>query len=91
MATSLMVTLSNGVVGPVPGPNGMVEEHVKIVPSSTVDADIGVYTAVFCKPDRVEVGGNLEYSISGNVVTFKATANIDDSNLINARIIGYVV
>lgn len=90
MAENLAVALANGVHGPVPGPNGMVEEHVILTPTTVSDGDTGVYTAVFCKPDRVEVGGNLEYSISGQVVTFKATAAIDDANLIAARIIGYV-
>lgn len=89
MATSLTAALANGVTGPLPGPNGMCEEHVVITPSSTVDGDVGTHICKFITPDRVEVGGNLEYSISGQTITFKATANIDDSNLIAARIIGY--
>lgn len=89
MAVSLTVTLANGVSGPSPDQNGMLAEDVVIAPSGTVDGDTGTYTAQFVKPDRVIVGGNLEYSISGQAVTFKATANIDDSNSIAARIIGY--
>lgn len=90
MAENLAVALANGVVGPSPAENGMVSEAVILTPTSVSDGDTGVYTAQFLKPDRVEVGGNLEYSISGQVVTFKATAAIDDNNLIAAKIIGYV-
>lgn len=90
MAETMTVALANGVIGPSPAENGMVSESVIITPATTIDADTGVYTCQFLKPDRVEVGGNLEYSIVGQVVTFKATAAIDDANLIAARIIGYV-
>lgn len=89
MAVTLTCTLANGFTGPVPADNGMVAEEITISPSSTVDADTGTYVAQFVKPDRVIVGGNLEYSISGQTITFKATANIDDANVISARIIGY--
>lgn len=90
MAVSMTAALATGFVGPVGADNGMVAEEIVITPSSTVDADTCVYTAQFCKPDHVSVGGNLEYSISGQVITFKATANIDDGNLITARITGWV-
>lgn len=90
MAVTLTVALATGVVGPSPAENGMVAEDVVITPSSTVDGDTGTHVCKFLKPDRVLVGGNLEYSISGQTVTFKATAAIDDANLIAARIIGYV-
>lgn len=91
MAVSLTCALADGVVGPSPtDQNGMVSEDIVITPLSTVDGDTGTYTAQFLVPNRVLVGGNLEYSISGNVVTFKATAAIDDNNFIAARIIGYV-
>jgi hypothetical protein len=91
MAVTLTAALATGVVGPSPSDNGMVSEPIIITPNATVDGDTGTYVAKFLKPDRVEVGGNLEYSISGNTVTFKATANIDDSSLIAARVIGYVL
>ena len=91
MAVNMTVALANGVTGPSPGPNGMVEEQVVITPSTTSDGDTGTHVTKFCTPDRVEVGGNLEYSISGQTVTFKATAAIDDANLIAARIIGYAL
>lgn len=90
MAETMTVALADGVVGPSPDQNGMCAEDVIITPSTTSDGDTGVYTTKFLVPNRVLVGGNLEYSISGNIVTFKATAAIDDSNLIAARIIGYV-
>lgn len=90
MAVSITTALADGFVGPVPADNGMCAEEIILTPSGTVDADTGTYTAQFVVPNRVIVGGNLEYSISGNVVTFKATAAIDDSYLIAARIIGYV-
>jgi len=90
MATTLTVTLANGVVGPSPEQNGMVKESVVITPNGTADGDVSAaYTPQFLKPDRVLVGGNLEYSIANGAVTFKATAAIDDNNLINADIIGY--
>lgn len=89
MAVTLTCSLASGVVGPSPDENGMLSESIVISPSSTADADTGVYTCKFVVPNRVIVGGNLEYSISGQVVTFKATAAIDDSNSIAARIIGY--
>lgn len=90
MAVTLTCALATGVVGPSPDDNGMVSESIVITPSSTIDADTGTHVCKFLKPDRVLVGGNLEYSISGQTVTFKATAAIDDANLISARIIGYV-
>ena len=89
MPVTLTTALANGVTGPLPGPNGMCEEHIVITPSSTADGDTGTRVCEFVTPDRVEVGGNLEYSISGQTVTFKATAAIDDANFIAARIIGY--
>lgn len=89
MATTLTCALADGVVGPSPDENGMVSESIVITPSSTSDGDVGTYLCKFVRPNRVIVGGNLEYSISGQTVTFKATAAIDDSNLIAARIIGY--
>lgn len=91
MAVTLTAALATGVVGPSPAENGMVSESIILTPSSTADGDTGTYVTKFCTPDRVEVGGNLEYSISGQTVTFKATAAIDDSNLIAARILGYAL
>lgn len=91
MAASLTCTIADGFTGPVPADNGMVAEEITIAPLGTLDGDTGTYTCQFVVPNRVIVGGNLEYSISGNVVTFKATANIDDNTLIAARILGYVV
>lgn len=89
MGVTLTTALANGVTGPSPAENGMVSESIIVTPSSTLDGDTGTRVCAFVVPDRVEVGGNLEYSISGQTVTFKATANIDDANLIAARIIGY--
>lgn len=89
MAVSISVALANGITGPLPGPNGMVEEHVVLSPASTVDGDTGTWDALFCTPNRVEVGGGLEYSISGKTITFKATAAMDDNTKVAARIIGY--
>lgn len=90
MATSLTCALATGFVGPGPADNGMVAEEITITPSSTVDGDTGTYTAQFLAPDRVIVGGPLEYSISGNVITFKTTAAMDDGTSVAARILGYV-
>lgn len=90
MAVTLTCALADGVLGPSPASNGMCAEEIVISPSTTIDGDTGTHTCKFVSPNRVEAGGNLEYSISGQVVTFKATAAIDDANLISARIIGYV-
>jgi len=91
MATTLTVTLADGVIGPSPDQNGMVAEDVIVTPNATADGDVSAaYTPSFLNPDRVVVGGNLEYSIAGGAVTFKATAAIDDGTLMAARIIGYV-
>lgn len=90
MPATLTCALATGVVGPSPAENGMVSEDITIVPSGTTDNDTGVYTCKFLKPDRVIVGGPLEYSISGKIITFTTTAAMDDSTVASARILGYV-
>lgn len=91
MAVNIVVTLADGVVGPSPeDANGMVSEDVILTPNTSNAGDTGTYTAQFCAPNRVLCGGPIEYSISGNVITFKTTANLDNGNLFAARILGYV-
>jgi hypothetical protein len=90
MAVNLTCTIANGVIGPSPYENGMVSEDFTITGSSAADGDTGTYTPQYLNPDRVIVGGNLEYSISSGVITVKATAAIDDNNVIAAKAIGYV-
>lgn len=91
MAVTLTCALATGVVGPSPADqSGMVGEDIIITPSSSADGDTGTYTPSFLVPDRVIVGGGLEYSISGNVITFTTTAAMDNGTLIAARIVGYV-
>lgn len=90
MAVNIAVALADGVVGPSPSDsNGMVAEDVVLTPATSNAGDTGTYTTQFLVPNRVLCGGPIEYSIAGNVVTFKTTANLDNGTLIAAKIIGY--
>lgn len=92
MAVNITIALADGVVGPSPeDANGMCAEDVVLTPSTSNAGDTGVWTTQFLVPNRVLCGGPIEYSISGNVITFKTTANLDNGNLFAARILGYVV
>lgn len=88
MAANLTITLADGMLGTIPGPNGMVREDVKIVGAASVAGDTGTYTCMMKSPNRFE-GAGVGYSFSGQVMTLTDKAGLG-SGTISGSIFGYV-
>ena len=89
MADTMTFVLADGVIGALPGPNGMVREEVQVTGSGTVAGDQSTYTTQFVKqPDRIEGPFGL-VSVSGQAVLVSSLGALVNSRTYQMAVIGY--
>lgn len=88
MAANLAIVLADGMLGTIPGPNGMVREDVKITGSNSIAADTGTYTTQMKTPNRF-TGAGVGFIFSGQTMTLTDKAGLGNG-VIAGTIFGYV-
>lgn len=88
MAANLTIVAADGMLGTMPGPNGMVREDVKITGATSVAGDTGTYTTQMKTPNRFE-GAGVAYAFSGQTMTLTDKAGLGNG-VISGTIYGYV-